>query len=517
MGLALGWGRAFQMFFVDDGGAGEDVVPHLSALVEAKGQEGGDEEEGAEEETGGGFESGAEEGGEEVEGGEGQGTDGAEAAGAFAEGTAEEDFTDAEVDPEGKELDFGGVAEGGEEVFVGLGHVHAGGFAVLKPLEELVDPFVELEETAGVGNREEDSPDEDGGEGGAEDEVEGKGEAADAEAGGGHGAVVGKDGIEDGAGLRFWRGIGHGWVLGLCLSEFEGAEGVVHEHGDGHGADAAGDGGHVAGFGGNGVVVGIADEAVAPGSLGGFDAVDADVDNGGAVFDHVGGDEVGAPDGGDEEVGLSGDGGEVGGAGMTDGDGGVAGEGFAHHEEGGGFADDLAAPEDDDVFTFGLDAAAGDEFDDAGGGAGDETGIVFLAEFADVEGVEAIDVFVGGHAVEGFGFVEVFGKGGLHEDAADFGVGVEGVDAFKEGFAGDVGGEEVELTPDADTGGGLFLFADIGDRGRIFPDADKGDCGFRAAEGADFGGEFFDDGFGDGVAVDALHGGGLGLWSFSGN
>jgi hypothetical protein len=26
-----------------------------------------------------------------------------------------------------------------------------------------------------------------------------------------------------------------------------------------------------------------------------------------------------------------------------------------------------------------------------------------------------------------------------------------------------------------------------------------------ACEGADFGGEFFDDGFGDGVTVDALH------------
>lgn len=292
----------------------------------------------------------------------------------------------------------------------------------------------------------------------------------------------------------------------LGVSELEGAEGVVHEHGDGHGSDAAGDGGHVAGLGGEGVEVDIADEAVTAGGVGCFEAVDADVDNGGAVFDHVGGDEVGASDGGDEEVGLAGDFGKVGGAGMADGDGGVAGEGFAHHEEGGGFTDDLAAPEDDDVFAFGLDAAAGDELDDAGGGAGDETGFVFLAEFANVEGVESVDVFVGGDAVKGFGFVEVFGKGGLDEDAADLGVGVEGIDAFEEGFAGDVCGEEVELAADADAGGGLFLFADVGNGGGIFTDADKGDCGLGAGEGADLGGEFFDDGFGDGVAVDALHG-----------
>ena len=37
-------------------------------------------------------------------------------------GAAEEDFTDAEVGPEGEELDLGGVAEGGEEVLAGLGH-----------------------------------------------------------------------------------------------------------------------------------------------------------------------------------------------------------------------------------------------------------------------------------------------------------------------------------------------------------------------------------------------------------
>lgn len=76
-------------------------------------------------------------------------------------------------------------------------------------MEKLVDPFVELEEAAGVGEGEEDFPDEDGGEGGAKDEVEDKGEAADAEAGGGHGAVVGEDGIEDGSGVGNFLGFAH--------------------------------------------------------------------------------------------------------------------------------------------------------------------------------------------------------------------------------------------------------------------------------------------------------------------
>ena len=75
------------------------------------------------------------------------------------------------------------------------------------------------------------------------------------------------------------------WGLGLVLGELEGAKGVVHEHGYGHGADSAGDGGHVAGDGAEGFEVDIANEAVAAWGLGVFNAVDADVDNGGAVFD----------------------------------------------------------------------------------------------------------------------------------------------------------------------------------------------------------------------------------------
>ena len=121
------------MFLVDDGGAGEEVVSHLAAFIEAEGEEGGDEKEGAKEEAGGGFDSGAEEGCEEVEGAEGNGADGLEATGAFAERAAEEDFTDAEVGPEGKELDLGGVAEGGEEVLAGFGHGLAGGLGALHP------------------------------------------------------------------------------------------------------------------------------------------------------------------------------------------------------------------------------------------------------------------------------------------------------------------------------------------------------------------------------------------------
>ena len=76
----------------------------------------------------------------------------------------------------------------------------------------------------------------------------------------------------------------------------------------------------------------VAYEAVAALLAGVFNAVDADVDDVDAVFDHVFGDEIGASDRGDEHVCLARDAWQVGGAGVADGHGGVAWAGFLHHE-----------------------------------------------------------------------------------------------------------------------------------------------------------------------------------------
>jgi len=60
-----------------------------------------------------------------------------------------------------------------------------------------------------------------------------------------------------------------------------GFHGVVEEHGDGHGTDAAGDGGDEGGLFGNRLEVDVADQAVAALAGGVVDAVDADVDDDG--------------------------------------------------------------------------------------------------------------------------------------------------------------------------------------------------------------------------------------------
>ena len=86
-----------------------------------------------------------------------------------------------------------------------------------------------------------------------------------------------------------------------------GLQRVVEEHGDGHGADAAGDGGDEGGHLAHAVEVDVPDEALALGAVGVRDAVDADVDDDGAWADH-----------------LAGEGGEVAGMGVAEGHGGVA-------------------------------------------------------------------------------------------------------------------------------------------------------------------------------------------------
>ena len=283
-----------------------------------------------------------------------------------------------------------------------------------------------------------------------------------------------------------------------------GFEGVLHEQGDGHGADAAGDGGDGAAFGGDFVEGDVADEFVAFFGAGCFDAVDADIDDDGAFFDVLGFEEFGAADGGDDDVGLAGDGAEVAGAGVGDGDGGITAGTFGHEQEGHGFADDHAAADDDGVGACGFDAGVDEESLAAEGGAGDEAGGVFEREFGDVDGVEAVDVFGGVDGADDFGFVDVLGRGALDEDAVDGGVGVELFDEGDQFGLGGGGGEFVFDAVEAEVLALFVLGADVGAGGGVVTDEDDGEAGGDATgfEGGDFGAAFGEDFFGDGGSGD---------------
>ena len=102
-----------------------------------------------------------------------------------------------------------------------------------------------------------------------------------------------------------------------------------------------------------------------------------------------------------------------------------------HRKQRGGLADNQTAAEHHNVFARERDAGAVEQLHDAGGRAGDETGVVLLREFAEIQRVETIDVFVRRDAAEDGEFVEVFRQRRLDEDAVDSGVGVELIDQGK--------------------------------------------------------------------------------------
>ena len=167
-------------------------------------------------------------------------------------------------------------------------------------------------------------------------------------------------------------------------------KGVLHEHGDGLGAYAAGDGGDVGAQGGYFVEADVATEAETAGSGSVGDAGCAYVHYYGSGTHHVGCDEAGLPDGGDEDVRTAALFGEVPGAAVAHGDGGVAVRAL-HHESGEGLAYDVGPPEDDDAAACGLHAVAAQEFEDAlwsGGNVAGKSG----KEAAGIDGMEAVHI-----------------------------------------------------------------------------------------------------------------------------
>ena len=122
-------------------------------------------------------------------------------------------------------------------------------------------------------------------------------------------------------------------------------ERVLQQHGNGHGANAAGNRCDVACLWLNFGELHIAAELAV------FVVVHAHIDDHCAILYHVGTDEVGFAHGADEDVSTGADLGEVAGAGVANGHGGVAVEEEHCH----GLADNVAPADDNAVFARRLD------------------------------------------------------------------------------------------------------------------------------------------------------------------
>ena len=296
-----------------------------------------------------------------------------------------------------------------------------------------------------------------------------------------------------------------GGKSGGGAAEARSLHGVAHEHGDGHGADAAGNRGERA-CEVDSIRMNVADQGVSFGAeffealgeiaeetlcfLGLGDAIRAYINDRGAGLDPAGLDETGLAHGGDNDVSAADHFGEVARFRMANRDGGVG----VHEEKGHGLADDVAAAEDDGVCAFDGNVVAAKDFHAAGGSAGDQAGAP-ADEAAEIHGMEAVHVFEGIDGFEDALGVHLRRKRELDEDAVDVVVAVQVFDNGEEiervyrGGRREKGAGQAELFA-----GGDFAFHVELRRG-VFANEDGGETGAdaRGCEQADFVFQFGED------------------------
>ncbi len=102
---------------------------------------------------------------------------------------------------------------------------------------------------------------------------------------------------------------------------------------------------------------------------------------------------------------------------MANGYGGASIVAFLNEDGRHGFADDIAAAKNNGFGAGNRDAATEQQFVDARRGAGAKAGIVAKHEFANIDGIEAIDVLLRGDGSINFGFGNVFGQRRLHQNS----------------------------------------------------------------------------------------------------
>ena len=320
---------------------------------------------------------------------------------------------------------------------------------------------------------------------------------------------------------QFANNRGKRGLRGLLPSQaaFVGLDDVEEEHCDGHGADAAGDGAYPAGDLADGVEGNIADASSF--AIGTGDAIDTNIDDDCAGFDHFGDDQPGNARRGDDDVGIFGDSGQA--ATLVVGPFIATDDGcfFAHEEDGDGFAHDIACADDDDALTtkearFGFERSSLfndplDHFDGGEGGAGREAGAA-VDDVADVSGIDTLNIFFRvDEALDSVG-IDTGGHGQVHHHGTDFGLGVHEQDAAGDFIEVGGGGENVELVFDAERITGFRLIFGVDTRGVVAAIDENGIEADRHSLGAERGDariDLFAEGLCESEAIDDAcgHGG----------
>ena len=147
---------------------------------------------------------------------------------------------------------------------------------------------------------------------------------------------------------------------------------------------------------------------------------------------------------------------------------------FLHQQSGKRLADDVAASQDHDMFSFDWHAVGLQQVLDAERGAGDEPILFAEKQFAGIEGMEAIHIFFWADAGEDRPFREVGGKGKLDEDAVNQFIAIEGIDLRLEFGAGDGRWKPHNRRLHTDLLAGALFRSHVGVRGWVIADKKEG-------------------------------------------
>src|SRR5712672_499879 len=275
-----------------------------------------------------------------------------------------------------------------------------------------------------------------------------------------------------------------GFARELSAAELGSFYRVAHEHGIGHGSDAAGNRSERAGSVDR-VGVHVTNEhgtllakflktsrEIAQQGLGFLylgDFICSDIDDSGAGSNPVSLYVAGFAHSRDDDIRPADEAGEIASFGMADGDGGVC----VHKQQGHRFTNDIAAAEDNGVCALDLNIVAAQNLHAAGGRAGNEAGTA-ADQPAKVHRMEAVHIFCGINGFENSFGVDLRREGKLNQDSVHRIVVVKVFHKVQHLFGSDGSRGSVHPTrqPELLGGGDLGFYVEL--RGGIFADQDGG-------------------------------------------
>ena len=246
----------------------------------------------------------------------------------------------------------------------------------------------------------------------------------------------------------------------------------------------------------NAVIVGVAAQPAVR-------AVDAHVNDDGALFDHIARHHARTPHGKEQEIGAAAFLGKIGRPRMAQRHRGVAKFAGTGQQQGQRLAHDIGTPHDHGLFTARGQVVAAQQLDNARRRAGNHTRQP-EGEPPHVLGMEAVHILGGIDGQQAAGGVQPGGQRQLQQNAVHIGAGIQLGNQSKQRLLRGIGGQAIGQRENARILAGPFLIADIDLRCGVLPyqnDGKSGGAQTVLAAGGDFFLEFGAHGLRRGLSI----------------